>query len=691
MYKKVFFSLSLLSSLYASDKYTMYASQVESFVDKVYANGSVVIYHDGSVYRSNKAVYDKSKKLLKLLGDVTIVKKDSIINSKNIELKLNSKKIAGDKFFIYDSVNGLWIRGSRYYKKSKDIQIVRDSEVSSCNVQNPEWKILFSKAKYDKKINFISLYKPTFYFKGKPVFGLPFFAFPTVDDRTTGLLRPEFGFNVDSGFTFMQPYFYAPKRNWDLEFVPQIRTKRGYGLYTTLSFADTKYSRGKFTIGSFKDKSSFYHDKNLKNSSHYGFDFSYKSTRVFDKYYKKDSDKDGLWIDLHYLNDIDYENLKDVKIKSFNKLVTSRINYFFKRDRDYFGIYAKYFIDTDKENNNDTLQELPTLQYHKFTTSLPFKNLIYSVDYKVKNNYRKEGLNATMHEISLPITLNIPLFHNYLNFSFSENLYYTKINYDKKNINIEDAKYFSNYHKFILSSDLTKPYDNFVHNLQLEASLQVPSFEDKSGDIADFININKEKKNLKLSANQYFYNNQNFNFLTLRTRELIYLNEDKKRYGDIFNEIIYRYSTNFTIIENIDYSTKYNKIKKIQSTLNYHDDFYRLSLSHTYQNVPGERKINYLTTNFKFSLLGGYDIETSLDYDLESDFTRSWSTKLFKNKGCWDYSIRYKESLTPIFTSAGIKSYKNRGLYFLVNFANIGGVSYEFSDEEVSDTGVNDE
>jgi len=689
MYKKTFFSLLTANYIYAAS-YTMYAAKMEAVGDKVFADGSVVIYHDKNMYRAKSAVYDKEKNIIELDGDVVAITNNTTTKSQTLKINLNNKNSGSDKFFIYDSTEGLWLRGSKYSGKN-GIYIVKNSEVSSCDVKDPDWKILFKKAKYNKNIEFLSLTKPTFYFKNKPVFALPWFGFPTIKKRKTGLLRPLFGIKVDSGFVYMQPYFYAPQKDWDIEITPQIRTSRGMGVYATYSFADSLYSSGKVIVGSFHDKSSFYHDKDLKNSSHYGYDISYKSNRVFDSFLLNDNYEDGLWLDFHYLNDIDYENLKDINIKSLNKLVTSRFNYIFKSDRDYIGVYAKYFIDTDKSNNNDTLQELPTFEYHRFVTNLPLKNLIYSVDYKVTNNYRKNGLNASMQEVNFPIKLDFPLFSNYVNFSISENLYYSKINYSNIGmVNIKNATYFSNYHKFIISSDLTKPYKNFLHNIQLEASLQVPSFEDKSGDIADFISINKEEKNLKLSANQYFYDHDDFNFLTLRTQQIINLYTDDNKYGDIFNEIIYKYSKELSIHENIDYSNEYHKIKRVQSTLDFKNDTLKFSLSHTYEDSPRSSKVNYLTSDLKLYLQKGFEIDANVDYDIENKLARSWSLKLFRNKKCWDYSIKYKESVTPIFTSAGVQSYKSKGLYFLVNFANIGGVSYEFSQDDVS-SGVSDE
>jgi len=685
MYKKILLSTVLASSLYAST-YTMYAKQVDAYDDRVIASGSVVIYHEGSVYKAKKAIYERKNKLLRLIDDVTVITPDSTLKSDSVAVKLDKDKTVTGNFFIFDTTSKMWLRGDKYYENTKDIHIVKDSEISSCDIKDPDWKILFHKAEFDKKHEFIYLTRPTFYFKNVPVFGLPWFAFPTVKKRKTGLLRPEFGFDNETGFVFKQPYFYAPAQNWDMDIIPQIRTKRGYGLYTNLNFVDTRYSRGKITLGKFYDKDSFYEEKNLKNKSHYGFDIKYTNRKFFDRFLKKDSYKDGLWLDFHYLNDIDYENLKDVTVRSLNKLVTSRFNYFFKRDRDYLGFYIKYFLDSDKDNNDDTLQELPTLQYHKFTTNLPLKNLTYSVDYKMKNNYRKKGLNATLHEINLPVKFDMPLMKNYLNFSISENLYYNKINYSKRDRSlIRDLEYFSNYHKFILSSDLIKSYDEVVHNLQLEASLQVPSFEDKDGDMADFISINKEEKNLKLSANQYFYNHDEFNFLTLRTQTTTYLDRTQNRYEDLFNEIIYNYSSNLKLQENITYSREYKKITQVQSNIDFNDEFYRLNLSHTYKNIPDKDKVSYITAKLDLKLYHGYGLNFKTDYDAQNKLTRSWSTKLFRYKKCWNYSIKYKESITPIFTSGGVRSYKNKGLYFLVNFANIGGISYEYTKEDVSD------
>ena len=682
MYKKIAFLFVLQSLLYSSNlPYTMYAKKVDSFADRVVAFGGVVIYHNDSIYHAKRAVFHKKSHLLELFDDVKVVSKDSSSTTNYLKIYIKSKKSSSEKFFIYSGGEGLWLRGSSYSSK-KGIYTVKNSEVSSCRVKDPDWKILFSKGRYNQKSEFITLNRPTFYFKGWPLFALPWFAFPTIKERKSGLLRPRFGVLVDSGFIYMQPYFWAPRRDWDLTITPQIRSKRGFGIYNEINFVDTKNSFGRVRFGYFREKESFYKRENLKNKEHKGISFYYKSSRFlpFDLDRVNES---GLYVDLKDLNDIDYENLKDINIHSYNKLVTSRINYFIKRDSDYIGLYLKYFIDTDKVSNTDTMQELPTLQYHLFTKSIFLKNLTYSFDYKVKNNYRKKGLNAIWHEINLPIKFDIPLFNDYMNFSMSENLYYSKIDYSNLNDNnYKNAKYFSNYHKFVLSSDLTKPYNSFLHNLQLQASLQVPSFEDKSGDFADFININKERKNLTLSLNQYFYNKEGLDFLTIRSSQIIYL-DNKREYGDILNDIVYKFSKNTTITENTVYSKKYSKLTKLQTTFSYHEDRYNFNLSHTFNDEPKKSRVNFLTGKLDFNLDGGFKIGATINKDIQNSFTKDWSVWLYRDKKCWNYKISYKESLVPISTSGGAKSYRNRGVYFLVNFANIGGISYKYTKNDI--------
>jgi LPS-assembly protein len=345
---------------------------------------------------------------------------------------------------------------------------------------------------------------------------------------------------------------------------------------------------------------------------------------------------------------------------------------------DYIGAYAKYFIDTEKVSNDDTLQTLPSLQYHKFSQILGIDNLIYSIDYKFKNSYRKEGLGARQHEFSVPLVFTVPLLENYLNFSASENFYYSRVYYTDANETISNARYLSNYHRLSLESDLMKQYPDTVHNLQLSLAFTIPSLHDRSGYFADFIPFNLQRKNIAFKMNNYLYDNNGHNYLIDRFTQHYYYDEQDKKYNEAENEVIYNYSSNLTLRNALIYSYEYHKLKKIQSGIYYHDDLNKLRLDHTYKDAPNETKINFISADFSRVIDRRYSVTGGLDYDFDNSFTKEWRLGLLMHKKCWSYELRYKESITPSLTSGGTESITRRGIYLLMRFAHIGGVEYKY-------------
>ncbi len=685
--------LLLQLALYAAQdtpqktKYTLYAATVETLGDQVVAKGDILIYTEDMMFSANEAVYDKKTELLILRGDVTLFYQGNMIN-KAEELRLNLKKeqfFASD-VFIQEQGSDIWIK-SKAFKADKNNFILKKARLSSCLPDAPDWEIRFSTGHFHKDKEYVSLYNPRFYLGKVPVLYLPWFAFPTIRERRSGLLRPVIGFENSENLLFMQPIFIAPSKSWDIQLNPQIRLSRGSGLYTTLRFADSPYSKGALTVGFFDEQRAYAKSHNLKNSIHKGASFHYTNYALFTKYIQNNpyDYKDGLYVDTTTLNDIDYINLKDDRKYAVDKLVTSRINYYLSGYGDYVGAYAKYFIDTEKVSNADTLQTLPSLQYHKFSQILGIKNLVYSIDYKFKNSWRREGLGARQHELSVPVVFTMPLMKHFLNLSVSENFYYSKVNYTDANESVSNARYLSNYHRISLESDLMKRYDSKVHNIQLSLAFTIPSLHDKNGYFADFIPFNLERKNIAFKMNNYLYNNNGANYLTDRFTQYYYYDEEDKPFNEAENEIIYTYSPNLSLRNALIYSYEYHKLKKIQSGIYYHDDLNKLRFDHTYKDAPNETKINFLSADFSRVIDRRYSVTGGLDYDFDNSFTKEWRLGLLMHKKCWSYELRYKESITPSLTSGGTESVTRRGIYLLMRFAHIGGVEYKY----IKDIGSN--
>ncbi len=684
MLRATFLALSLSVSLFAQaldDKYELLAGSVESINHVIEAHDDVLIYSKDYSFRANRVRYDKESGDLALFGNVDILLNGKILTSVNQTIfNLKSKSFKGKNLFAYDAESQMWFHSKSSQSKQQDYQL-NSTTISSCNRQNPDWKITFSKGIYHRDKAYISIYNPTFYAGNIPLLYLPWFGFSTNKNRSSGFLKPIIGFENSENLFLVQPYYIATAPNWDLELDPQIRLNRGLGLYSTFRFVDTNHSKGEVNMGIFREKRSYYEKNNLENRTHFGLELHYRSDALLTEALKTKRYHDGLLIDTSYLNDIDYINLDHKKNWATSKLVTSRVNYVLYGDDDYLGIYGKYFIDTEKKSNADTLQTLPSLQYHRFSQGINIPHFLYALDYKFKNNYRKEGLNAKQHEISIPLIFHKKLFSDFLNFKASENLYYSRVNYSEGNSSTENADYFSNYHQLSFFSDLTKKYETYIHNMQIEMSAIIPSFEHKNGYFADFLPFNLETKSFALKLNQYYYDLDGFDFFTHRLRQIFYDDETLYKYGDLENQMIYKFSPDFRLSNTLFYSHEYKRIKKLQTTVAYKNSRYSLGFNHTYEYKKDEKDTNFVTSRINAKIDQNYDIFASLDYDLVDHFTKEWTFGWQMKKRCWDYRFRYKESVTPSLTSAGTESLIKRGVLLYVRFSPFGGMAYNFNQE----------
>ena len=686
--KRYLFVLTLLLVELNAKRFELLSQKIINNGDSIVASGDVVIYSKDTLFRADKAIYYPNRSTIDLIGDVYLSKKGSdFVRINDASYNLKNNNFASKHIFSYDKSSDIWFDADDI-KHEGDILRLKQSVISSCDREDPDWKIRFSKGYYHQKKEYISLYNPTFYFKNTPILYLPWFGFPTNRSRKSGFLKPVIGYESQENIFLVTPYYIANELNWDLEIDPQIRVKRGYGVYTNFRFVDTNHSKGSVKLGYFKDNLSYKKRENLKNRSHYGVSIKYKNTKLLsDKFetLKEGGYKDALWIDAIYLNDIDYINLDHVVRRASSKLATSYLNYFLHNERDYLGVYSRYFIDTQKKSNDDTLQTLPYIQFHRYSNIFKLQNLIYSFDYKYKNNYAKEGLNAYQHEFLFPIQYNKRLFGEFLNLGLSENIYYSKVGYYNKKEPTEDATYFSNYHKISLSSDLSKRYNGFVHNIQSEISYTIPSKNIKSGYFAPFIPFNLESKNISFKINQYFYDKSGFDFLYHRLVQTIYKKNSKYESSDLQNQIIYKPKKYIKLQNTLFYSYKYDKIRKVQSDISYDKDRYRFNIDHTYEYKKFDKNSNFITGYGEMKLDRRYNIFASLAYDLQDKFTKEWSVGWKMRKRCWDYMFRYKESVTPNLTSSGAHSTINRGVIFFVRFSPFGGMKYEYNKESELD------
>ena len=677
--------LFFVSTLFGKETIEVFSSEITSTKDFFEAKGDVVLLYDGALLKASKATYDKNSSQLILSGGVEMIRQDATkVASETIHINTKTKSV-DFKELLLTTEEDLWISAKNAVKENENY-IIHNSVLSSCNRKNPDWTIEFAEANYRKDKEFISLSEAKLSFYDTPIFYFPYMAFPTINRRTTGLLFPLFRLSDDEGLVYEQPIYYAPSSNFDIEFNPQIRTNRGFGGHTTVRFVDSNHSEGTFRTGYFKN-SNAYSEKNNLDKGHYGFEFLYSSTDILPEFESLDSYKSGLFVNATYLNGLEYLNLQKDSASALisSNLIESRLNAFVYDDNDYLGIYGKYYIDISKEDNKETIQELPTVQYHRFMNYLFEDKLFYTFDARVHNYTRVKGSRAYQTEFDLPITYYDSFFNDYLDFSFSENLYLSDVFFSNLNQPSKNYRYYRNYHTLELSSDLVKAYGDNIHTLHPSLVYTKPSIEKESP--IKYANLNQEQKelfvtqteqeNLSLGLSQYYYNKE-LEMNIFHRLAFVQFPKEKLNTGDINNEFGYTVD-NLNLYSNLFYSLDRSMLRSLTSSLTYNQSNYDIMLTHFYNNdfLLDNEKTSFINAEFRHKYNKHNQWFAAGDYDMSQNFNNQWHIGWTHRQKCWGATISIGQEQIPNVAS----SFQNNMLYFELNLNPLGGIAQSVEQE----------
>lgn len=646
----------------------------------VKATDGVTVYYQDSVIKATSAFYDKKTKLLVLDGNVEMIGyKGTKEHTKHLEIQTQSKEVTFKELFFV-SENDVWFFTDKAHRSEGNYTLGM-SMLSSCDVNDPIWKMIFSHSTYDSEAKYMKIYDTKVYFWDMPIFYSPYLAFSTDEKRSSGLLFPLFGYTGDEGFIYEQPVFWAVSPSMDIEVNPQIRTNRSAGLYTTFRFVDSNHSSGKLRLGYFRDSKEYQQRENTEDLDHYGLEFLYDSSMLFSRYLDK-SFRDGLYINATFLNDIDYLNLQKTKLQHFGlvPLQESRLNYFLYNENYYTGINAKYFIDTRKDNNDDTLQILPSVQLHKYLDHFLWSNLTYSIDFQLKNFDRKEGITLKQAEMKIPLEFTLSFFDDFLNISLGEELYYSKFFFGNGEYIHDDFQYYSNIHKIKLFTDLTKSYDRFVHVLQPSLTYVKPGhqsedpvkFEMLADEQKELFTVGLTEEHYAFSLSHYFYDKDMKLTFFQRLSQKYYSNREYK-FADISNEMQYNWKQ-WQFYNDLVYAPEFGTIREASSRISLHKEAYHFILGHSYKQIlsdqPNDIPANDLSLSFGYTLNDRIKFNGGFTYNIDHDSSKQWKFGGSYKRDCWSVAASLRQDTTPRPT--GFTT--NNSFYVQFNFSPFGGI-----------------
>ncbi|MCB4777331.1 MAG: LPS-assembly protein LptD [Sulfurovum sp.] len=653
------------------------AKEVKETNTTLHAKGGAIIYYQDMIIRADDVLYNKKEHHLIADGNVEMIGyQGTKEHTSHMEIDTQSSKVHFKELF-FTNENDIWLLTNKANRKEGNYTF-GSSMLSSCEIENPLWVMRFSQSLYDSKERYMEVYNPKVYFNDIPIFYFPYLAFSIDNRRSSGLLFPRFDYFRKQGFLYEQPVFWAINESMDIEFNPQIRTNRSLGVYATYRFADSPHSSGQLRIGYFKDNTSYVKKNGLSEDKHYGLEFLYDSSKVFNQYFSKDY-TDGLYMNTTFLNDIDYLNLqKTTRLKHFGQvpLQESRLNYFLYNDIWYGGLNAKYFIDTRLENNDGTVQILPSLQVHKYLKSFFWDHLTYSVDVQTKRLDRKTGSTLNQVELNIPLEVNFALLDDFVNISLGESFSFGQFFF--KNDNTLESPYLhrnTNTHLVKLFSDLTKKYTDFAHIVQpsiyyikpekesqrLASSLSkmlkdTYSMDDNiQSDIQELFFIELPEERAIFSLNQYFYDKTMTLIFFQRLSQGYYPNKDY-HFSNIQNEMRY-YWNQWQFYNNISYSYQYKNISESSTSVSFDENYYHMSFGHIYKkyNELLNQSVvsNDLNINFTYDYNDHFSYSGKIIYSLKEVQNKLWDISASYKEDCWSVTVRAHTNILPQPISIG--------------------------------------
>ena len=704
---KIVVSLALASFLIQvnaqelnTEKLQLVAKDVDTKNNIITATGDVVAYSPTYYLSSDKMIYDKDKEILELFDNVLIIKDNKIQTQSNYAfVDMKNDIINQDPVFLMDNTSNIW-SNSKEANKDKDVITLENSILSSCDCIDPIWSIRSSSSDYDTEAMWMNTYNPRLYVKNVPVFYLPYFGFPTDTTRRTGLLLPTMGYSSSEGFLYSQPIFIAPADDYDIELIPQIRTQRGYGSYANFRYADSPDSMLNVKTGYFKEFDNYRSKEQLENSEHYGLDIDYERKNIFAK---NKEHQDGVFTSIRYLNDIEYITLKEEDDNLWtDKKVESKVNYFYNTPEYYGGVYGKYYVDASQKTNDNTLQELPQIQLHSYNKELFLENLIYSIDTKAQNFTRKEGLNAKIYDINVPISYTKNILDDYMYVGVENRTILTQYDYSNSlynNLRYEDGTLIQNRTSFIVGTDLIKPYSDYIHTLNLNASYDIPENLRKDGDLYNItVKENQplkydelsvfptlqEQKTIKLSLNQSIYDKDNLKqFINHKmSQSILYNSFDEPKFQDLDNYVKINHDYG-SLSGKVVYNMDDNKVVEgsFDNSLSYEDltfsaGYYYTKKTNNEFNTRDDLESYRLSTSYK--LAKDYSIKYYENYDLQEKTRNRQGIGLNIDDSCWNLDLLLEKEITPrsryVESTRSYDSHEQTIVYAVLMLKPIGGI-----------------
>ena len=211
---------------------------------------------------------------------------------------------------------------------------------------------------------------------------------------------------------------------------------------------------------------------------------------------------------------------------------------------------------------------------------------------------------------------------------------------------------------------MIKPYDDYVHTMNLNLQYSRPNDFKKSGDLYKVTNLDKNlrpfpltknKKSMSFGINQSLYDSSNLKqIINHKLRQtIVYDKDDNLKLQNMENEIIYNYILG-SVSNKFIYNHQDKKLIESSSSFSLTYDNYYMKLGHYISKETlhsGKEDLESYQVNLKYKLSRDYSIGYEKKYDMINHIASKQSLILFIEDKCWSANIKLQREMTAASTN----------------------------------------
>jgi LPS-assembly protein len=436
----------------------------------------------------------------------------------------------------------------------------------------------------------------------------------------------------------------------------------------------------------------YFKENNLLNKEHYGWNFDYERSKLF----SKGENSDGLRMSLIDMNDLEYKNTNNYNNTTFtDKLLISEIKYYHNTNSIYADIQLQKYNDISSDNDDDVMQVMPKIQFHKYTDNNIVEDISYSIDVKSDIKTRKVGVKAKTTTILIPLTYSKEFFNKFLNFDLTNQLKFSSLKYGNTNI-YTDANMVQNLLVASLSTDIIKKFSKVIHSFNLKASYSKPSTLSVSGDIygvngayqddeeLSLFPISNDIENFNISLNQSFFSSKSLKtIVNHKINQSIIYNENKSdeiTLGALENEVSL-YFSNASFINKISYSHERKKILSKSFALKLFKDSYFANFDYSSLVDTSDFQSESIIVEVGAKIGKNYTVKYKEQYDFTNEISKIKEYSLSVDNKCWQFGLKLADNLVAAATQTQNPIRQNI-LYATITLKPIVSYTHTYKEDE---------